>query len=143
MQIAGAECAVLLPLTMDDEFVAAMVVARTTRAPFTPGEVSILEDVARPVTSAVVNALAFEEIHQLRSQLEDENVALREEIAAAAAPGGIVGTSPGLRQVLERVSRVAATNSTVLIDGETGTGKELLARAIHAGSPRAKRALNR
>ncbi len=141
LKIAGAECAVLLPLTMDDEFVAAMVVARTKRAPFTPNEVSILEDVARPVTSAVANALAFEEIHKLQSQLEDENVALREEIGATAAAGGIIGISPRLREVLERVARVAGTDSTVLIDGETGTGKELVARAIHAGSPRAKRAL--
>ncbi len=142
MTRAGAECAVLLPLTMGDEFVAAMVICRTKPLPFAPDEVAILEDVARPVTTAVANALAFEEIQKLRSQLEDENVALREEIAAtAAAAGGIIGTSPGLRQVLERVASVAATDSTVLITGETGTGKELLARAIHAGSPRANRAM--
>jgi formate hydrogenlyase transcriptional activator len=140
MKVAGAECAVLLPLTMGDEFVAALVVCRTKPLPFAPDEVAILEDVARPVATAVANALAFEEIQKLRSRLEDENVALREEIAAAAA-GGIIGTSPGLRQVLERVASVAATDSTVLITGETGTGKELLARAIHAGSPRATRAL--
>ena len=95
MKQAGAECAVLLPLTMGDEFVAAMVVCRTKPLPFTPDEVAILEDVARPVTTAVANALAFEEIQKLRSQLEDENVALREEIAAtAAAAGGIIGASP-------------------------------------------------
>jgi formate hydrogenlyase transcriptional activator len=139
--IAGAECAVWVPLTMGDEFVAAMIVARTKPSPFTPDEVQVLEDVARPVTTAVANALAFEEIEKLRSQLEDENVALREEITATAAAGGVIGSSPKLREVLERVARVAATDSTVLITGETGTGKELLARAIHAGSPRAKRAM--
>ena len=69
------------------------------------------------------------------------DVPLREEITAPTAAGGIIGASAGLREVLERVSRVAATNSTVLITGETGTGKELVARAIHAGSPRARRAL--
>ena len=74
----------LLPLTMGDEFVAAMVVCRTKPLPFAPDEVAILEDVARPVATAVANALAFEEIQKLRSQLEDENVALREEIAATA-----------------------------------------------------------
>ena len=68
-------------------------------------------------------------------------VALREEITATAPESGIIGASAGLREVLERVSRVAATGSTVLITGETGTGKELVARAVHAGSPRARRPL--
>ena len=137
----GAECEVSLPLTMGDEFIAALVVGRMTRSPFSPDEVQVLEDVARPVTTAVANALQFEEIQKLRSLLQDENLALREEIAATAAVGGIIGASAGLREVLERVARVAATDSTVLIIGETGTGKELVARAIHKGSPRARRAL--
>jgi signal transduction histidine kinase len=85
MKQAGAECAVLLPLTMGDRFVGAMVVVRTKPSPFRPDEVAILEDVARPVTTAVANALAFEEIQELRSLLEDENVALREEIAERRA----------------------------------------------------------
>ena len=112
---AGAECGVVVPLTMGEAFVAGLTFVRTTRSPFTPDEVSILEDVARPVTTAVANALAFEEIQKLHSLLEDENLALREEItAAAAAAGGIIGASAGLRDVLERVGRVAGTDSTVL-----------------------------
>ncbi|HTO51638.1 MAG TPA: sigma 54-interacting transcriptional regulator [Burkholderiales bacterium] len=142
VKVAGAECAVLVPLSLGEEFVAAMVFARAKPAPFLPDEVGILEDVAGPVATAVANALAFEEIQKLRSQLEDENVALREEIAATAtAAGAIIGASRALREVLERVALVAVTDSTVLITGETGTGKELVARAIHAGSRRAKRAM--
>ena len=83
---------------------------------------------------------AFEEIRRLRDQLYQENVALREEVDKAAMFEDIVGSSPPLRAVLSRVSKVAPTDSTVFITGETGTGKELIARAIHRRSPRASRA---
>jgi signal transduction histidine kinase len=100
MRQAGAECAVLLPLTLGDEFVGAMVVARTSPSPFQPDQVVILEDVARPVTTAVANALAFEEIQQLRSLLERENVALRNEIVEHRA------AEEKLRKVQEALSHV-------------------------------------
>lgn len=137
----GIEALVLTPLTKGDMFIGGIAFARLTCRPFTPEEVSILEDVSRPVASALANALAFQEIATLRARLEDENLALKEEIDAAAAVGGIIGASAALAAVMDRVSRVAATESTVLISGETGTGKELIARAIHSGSPRAQRAL--
>jgi DNA-binding NtrC family response regulator/nitroreductase len=73
-------------------------------------------------------------------RLKEENVALREEIAKASMFEEIVGTSPALQAVLSRISKVAPTDSTVLITGETGTGKELVARAIHRRSHRASRA---
>jgi PAS domain S-box-containing protein len=83
---------------------------------------------------------AFEEIRALRDQLYQENVALREEVDKASMFEDIVGSSPPLRAVLSRVSKVAPTDSTAFISGETGTGKELIARAIHRRSPRASRA---
>jgi PAS domain S-box-containing protein len=79
---------------------------------------------------------AFEEIKRLKDQLHDENVALREEIDQAFMFEEIVGSSPVLRAVLSSVVKVAPTDSTVLISGETGTGKELIARAIHKRSRR-------
>jgi transcriptional regulator with GAF, ATPase, and Fis domain len=83
---------------------------------------------------------AFEEIQKLKEQLYKENLALREEIDVNRMFEEIVGSSPALQAVLSRVAKVAPTDSTVLITGETGTGKELIARAIHKRSPRSSRA---
>ena len=83
---------------------------------------------------------AFGEIKGLRDQLYRENIALKAEVDQASMFEEIVGTSPALRAVLSRVSRVAPTDSSVLITGETGTGKELIARAIHKRSQRSSRA---
>jgi PAS domain S-box-containing protein len=81
----------------------------------------------------------IEDRKQAEQRLQNENVALREEIDRASMFEEIVGTSPPLRGVLSRVSKVAPTDSTVLITGETGTGKELIARAVHRRSPRSSR----
>jgi formate hydrogenlyase transcriptional activator len=83
---------------------------------------------------------AFEEIKQLKDELYRENLALKEEIDQSSMFEEIVGTSAVLRRVLVQVAKVAATDSTVLIAGETGTGKELIARAIHKRSQRSSRA---
>jgi PAS domain S-box-containing protein len=83
---------------------------------------------------------AFDEIKKLKDQLYQENVALREEIDKASMFEEIVGTSAPLQTVLSRISKVAPTDSSVLITGETGTGKELVARAIHRRSKRSSRA---
>jgi predicted ATPase len=83
---------------------------------------------------------AFEEIKGLKDRLQNENVALREEIDRASMFEEIVGISPALHAALSRVSKVAPTDSTVLITGETGTGKELIARAVHKRSQRSSRA---
>jgi PAS domain S-box-containing protein len=92
----------------------------------------------RQAQAALENA--FEEIKRLKDRLQDENLALREEIDQAFMFEEIVGASPALKSVLSHVSKVAPTDSTVLISGETGTGKELIARAIHKHSRRADRA---
>jgi PAS domain S-box-containing protein len=83
---------------------------------------------------------AFDEIKKLKDQLCRENIALREEIDRASMFEEIVGASPALKAVLTRVVKVASTDSTVFITGETGTGKELIARAIHKRSQRSSRA---
>ncbi|HJZ73162.1 MAG TPA: sigma 54-interacting transcriptional regulator [Vicinamibacterales bacterium] len=83
---------------------------------------------------------AFDEIKRLKDRLQDENIALREEIDQASMFEEIVGASAALKAVLSHVSKVAPTDSTVLISGETGTGKELIARAIHKHSRRGERA---
>lgn len=83
---------------------------------------------------------ALDEVHKLKDQLNKENIALRDEIDKASMFEEIVGNSAPLQVVLSRVSKVAPTDSTVLITGETGTGKELIARAIHKRSHRASRA---
>jgi len=80
---------------------------------------------------------AFEEIKRLKDRLNDENVVLREQIDQVFMFEEIVGASPALKTVLSNIVKVAPTDSTVLITGETGTGKELIARAIHKGSQRA------
>jgi len=82
---------------------------------------------------------AFDEIRALKDQLYKENLALKEEIDRSSMFEEIVGASPALHSVLSRVSKVAPTDSTVLITGETGTGKELVARAVHKRSARSER----
>lgn len=84
----------------------------------------------------LVNARAFEEIGRLKHRLELENEYLREEISQSQAFGDLVGSSPGLKKVLEQIELVAGTEASVLILGESGTGKELVARAIHQRSRR-------
>jgi transcriptional regulator with GAF, ATPase, and Fis domain len=88
------------------------------------------------ISVAIVNARAFDEIDQLRQRLKSENAYLREEVSEASGSTTILGTSAAIRRVLEPIEMVAATDATVLILGETGVGKELVARAIHDRSPR-------
>jgi PAS domain S-box-containing protein len=99
-----------------------------------------LRDEQGRITRWYVAATDIEDRKQAERRLQNENVALREEIDRASMFEEIVGISPTLHAVLSRVSKVAPTDSTVLITGETGTGKELIARAVHKRSHRSSRA---
>src|SRR5205814_8121753 len=102
-------------------------------------DVAFLRQVANQVAVAVENGLAFDEIEALKDKLHQEKVYLEEEVRTEHNFGEIVGESTALRRVLNQVEAVAPTDSTVLILGETGTGKELIARALHDLSPRRAR----
>ena len=104
-------------------------------------DMELLQEVANQVALAVANMRSYEEITELKARLEKENVYLQEEIRTDHNFEEITGNSPALLDVLRKVEQVAPTDSTVLIYGETGTGKELIARAIHDRSARQKRPL--
>ena len=95
-----------------------------------------LRMIADHAAAAIANARAFEEIERLQARLEQENVYLRDEVRAARAFGEVVGDGPAIRGVMEQVTLVAPTEAGVLILGESGVGKELIARAIHDRSRR-------
>jgi formate hydrogenlyase transcriptional activator len=125
-----------LPLMSRNRAIGVLVLGRLRDDAFTEDEIHFLEQIANQIALAVENALAFREIQDLKDQLSKEKLYLEDEIRAEMNFTGIIGKSPSLRRVLKLVERVAPTDSTVLIYGETGTGKELIARAIHDLSPR-------
>lgn len=95
------------------------------------------------IAGAIANARAFAEIQRLKAQLEEQNSYLKEEVIEAKAFGALVGQSAALRQVISQIDLVAPTEASVLVLGETGTGKELVAHEIHHRSRRQDRALIR
>ena len=111
--------------------------SRQERA-FPESGIEFLTEVAGQIALAVDNALAYQEISQLRNKLAEEKLYLEEEIRTERGFEEIIGNSKALKQVLKQVEIVAPTDSTVLIQGETGTGKELIARAIHRLSSRSR-----
>jgi len=104
-----------------------------------PRDIDFLKQIADQVAIAIENAFAYAEVRQLKEQLSREKLYLEDEIRSEQGFEEIVGRSPGIRAVLRNIELVAPTDSTVLIYGETGTGKELIARAIHERSPRSSK----
>jgi formate hydrogenlyase transcriptional activator len=116
-----------------------MALARRQESSFDEDEVAFLTQVAHQVAIAIENALAYGEIAELKDKLAQEKLYLEDEIRGEMDFEGIVGQSSALRNVLRLVETVAPSDSTVLLLGETGTGKELIARAIHDRSRRKDR----
>jgi formate hydrogenlyase transcriptional activator len=128
-----------IPLVNRNRALGILSVLRTSETPFTPEDVDFLARASGQIAIAVENALAYAEISRLKEKLAQEKLYLEEEIRSEMDFEQIVGNSPVLRRVLQVVETVAPTDSTVLLLGETGTGKELIARAIHDRSRRKER----
>src|ERR1700742_390985 len=134
----GVRSYAAVPLVMRGQVLGVAAFIRLKQRAFPPHEKAILKDVSRALSIATANALANEEIRKLRQQLEAENISLREQLGQAPWFEEILANSAELKHALEIVEQVATTDATVLITGETGTGKELIARAIHRRSERAR-----
>ncbi len=137
----GIKSGCSIPLISHDRVVGNLEVVSLHEAAFTEQDTELLTQVAGQIAIAVENALAYQQIEKLKNQLADEKLYLEEEIRTQYDFEEIIGVSPILKQVLKQVEIVAPTDSTVLILGETGTGKELIARAIHHFSGRRDRTL--
>src|SRR4051794_16219168 len=129
------------PLIFRDRVLGVLAIKTRREHAFSPEDGELFEQVAKQVAIAVENALAYNEIETLKNKLEKEKLYLEEEIRTEYNFEEIIGSSSVLKRVLQNVETVATTDSTVLIYGETGTGKELIARAIHNLSERRERTL--
>jgi formate hydrogenlyase transcriptional activator len=139
VQPYGVESYCWLPLTTARRRLGALVFTSKQQSTYDTADVDFLQQVANQVAVAVENAQAFQEIEALKDKLAKENAYLTEEARTQHNFGEVIGDSAALRRVLEQVQTVAPTGSTVLVLGETGTGKELIARALHDLSPRQSR----
>jgi formate hydrogenlyase transcriptional activator len=132
----GLKSFCFLPLINRNRAIGVLVLGRLRDDAFRQADISFLTQTANQIALAVENALDYREIRELKEQLSKEKLYLEDEIRTEMNFAQVIGNSASLRKVLKRVATVAPTDSTVLIYGETGTGKELIARAIHDLSPR-------
>jgi formate hydrogenlyase transcriptional activator len=135
----GLKESCLIPLVNRGRALGILFIGRTTEGSFTPDDVEFLTQAAGQIAIAIENALAYHEISELKDKLAQEKLYLEDEIRSEMNFENIIGNSPALRHVLGLVETVAPSDSTVLLLGETGTGKELIARAIHDRSRRKDR----
>jgi formate hydrogenlyase transcriptional activator len=129
----------LIPLVNRGRVLGFLSLLRRTETPFTSEDVDFLSRASGQIAIAIENALAYREISELKDKLAQEKLYLEEEIRADSDFERIIGKSAALKRVLQLVETVAPSDSTVLLLGETGTGKELIARAIHDHSQRENR----
>ncbi len=135
----GLHSGCIVPLITANRTLGTLSLSSLRAGVFTQEDVDLLMRVANQVAIAIENALAYREIAELKNKLADEKLYLEEEIRTEYTFEEIVGESPALKRVLSQVETVATTDSSVLVLGETGTGKEVIARAIHDLSPRRER----
>jgi formate hydrogenlyase transcriptional activator len=135
----GLNSGCFLPLKSRGQVLGVLAMSRFAVGGFSKDETRFLEQISNQIAIAVANALAYGQIAELKEKLSQEKLYLEDEIRGEYDFEGIVGQSQGLRHVLDLVETVAGSDSTVLLLGETGTGKELIARAIHDRSRRKDR----
>jgi len=132
---------VAFPLVKQGEVVAVLVLQSARAHAYDHLDMRFAGEVVTIVSAALANCMAYEQLALSAERVAEQNAMLRDEIDSQFGQARIVGQSQGLRDVLKLVSLVAPTDATVLVTGETGTGKELIARAVHEQSPRAVRPL--
>lgn len=131
----------VVPIWQRPDGAAVLTLASPSPTGFGPDDLATVQSLVPQITLALENLFAFEQIEALKAQVEQERTYLIDEINTDRPADGLIGTSPALQQVRQRIAQVAGTDATVLITGETGTGKEVVARALHHASPRQGRAL--
>jgi formate hydrogenlyase transcriptional activator len=135
----GLDSHCLIPLVSRGRRVGVLIIARKRSNFFTPQDVDFLTGASGQIAIAIENALAYREISELKDKLAQEKVYLEEEFRSEMGFEQIIGNSSGLKHVLQMVETAAPSDATILLLGETGTGKELIARAIHDRSRRKQR----